>query len=640
MRESHLLVLALLGPILAACTVLPARPPAFTLTFASDRSGDGEIYLMHPDGRLTNLTKNPAVDWDPAWSPDGTRLAFTTHRDGNAEIYVMNADGSQPTNLTRHPAGDYMPAWSPDGQHIAFVTERDGNQEIYAMNADGSGQHRLTVNDVPQDDRHPAWSPDSTRLAFSGIRHDVESVLVMSADGSGETVLTPWPLKGAGPAWSPNGTHIAFAGSDDTGDEPGLWVMDADGSHPTLVYKTGAWLGSVSWSPDGQWLLFAAWMDGDHELYAVRPDGRDLRRLTHTLAWDDAPSVRPGDPGTHPPAEPARRPPPTLAPHPTPRPGLRYGANLADLSKAYLVRDMGFGWAKGYVDWNGVEVQKGQYDWRDVDNVMEAYAGSGLRVLLRVDKTPDWARPPGTAISHPPTDPGDLADFLRALAARYGQAVDAYEIWNEPNLDYEWGYRQPDPAEYAALLRAAYAALKEADPDCLVVTGGLATTGPIGGPGAVADLDFIQGLYDAGAQGYFDALGTHPYPFGHDPAYHDPWELSFDHAATQHGVMAANGDGDTPLWVTEAGWLLRSPWEPDGESQAVSEAQQAEYLVRAYQRAEAEWPWMGAIFFFNLDFSTVSWYRADDVMRWYAVLHPDRSPRLAYTRLRMMGRGP
>jgi len=69
----------------------------------------------------------------------------------------MNADGSNQTNLTKNPAGDGCPVWSPDGRKIAFVSDRDGNEEIYGMNADGSSQTNLTKN--PAGDGCPVWSP-------------------------------------------------------------------------------------------------------------------------------------------------------------------------------------------------------------------------------------------------------------------------------------------------------------------------------------------------------------------------------------------------------------------------------------------------------------------------------------------------
>ena len=132
------------------------------IAFASVRDGyaafHNEIYVMNADGSgQTRLASNSATDYQPAWSPNGSKIAFASDRDGNFEVYVMNADGSGQTRLTSNPADDFYPAWSPDGSRIAFTSERDGNGEVYVMNADGSGLTKLTSNSA--EDYYPDWGP-------------------------------------------------------------------------------------------------------------------------------------------------------------------------------------------------------------------------------------------------------------------------------------------------------------------------------------------------------------------------------------------------------------------------------------------------------------------------------------------------
>ena len=171
------------------------------IAFVSDRNGQPDIYTMNVDGtEQTRLTLSPASDYEPVWSPDGTRILFRTLRDGNDEVYVMNADGSAQTNVTQNSAMDLHPNWSPDGTKMVFVSTRNDPYyascdywcyEIYTMNLDGTGVTRLTYNsDI---DYYPAWSPDGSKIVFASTRAGGEwdwDIYVMNADGSGQTRLT------------------------------------------------------------------------------------------------------------------------------------------------------------------------------------------------------------------------------------------------------------------------------------------------------------------------------------------------------------------------------------------------------------------------------------------------------------------
>ena len=276
-------------------------------------SCDIEVYVMNADGSgQQNLTRNVAQDGNPAWSPDGQKIAFLSNRDGKPEgqfppqmdIHVMNADGSGPQNLTRTPAGEGQPVWSPDGQQIAFQRAVGGvgnrNFEIYVMNADGSDQRRLTSN--PAFDGSPVWSPDGQRIAFTSDRNQQryhDDVYVMNADGSGQQRLTRNPAQDSWPVWSPDGQKIAFTrvrSMREHGDRNWeVYVINADGSGQRNLTRNPASDGHPVWSPDGQKIGFVSNRGGNGDIYVVNVDGSGLRNLTRDIrqqafgiAWSPA----------------------------------------------------------------------------------------------------------------------------------------------------------------------------------------------------------------------------------------------------------------------------------------------------------------------------------------------------------------
>jgi Tol biopolymer transport system component len=220
---------------------------------AGDRPGsvwNGDIYVVNADGSAkTRLTRDPAEEFDPAWSPDGAKIAFSRFTGQRYQLLVMNADGTNAVQLTQGDSAASDAAWSRDGSRIAYTRCR-ASCDIYVINADGSGTRRLTYGEHPGD-VGPTWSPDGRRIAFA----DLTGLFVIDADGGDWQRLTDGPADDSNPAWSPAGPAIAFDGSRGlfNGD---IYVVNADGEGLSNVTESLPLDSNPSWSPDGRRIAF------------------------------------------------------------------------------------------------------------------------------------------------------------------------------------------------------------------------------------------------------------------------------------------------------------------------------------------------------------------------------------------------
>ena len=246
-----------------------------------------------------------------------------------------------------------------------------------------------------------------------------------------------------------------------------------------------------------------------------------------------------------------------------------YGMTPAQIdAQLDQMQAMGVNNVRVMIPWAGVEFYPGYYNWSTVDYMVNAADSRGMGVLGVINSTPFWATQPGQpALSGAPASPDAYGEFAGTVAERYAGKVGAYEIWNEPN-GYMFYSPQPDPAGYTDLLKAAYPQIKAADPDATVI-GGVVGSVVTFGDYTMNPIDFVDGIYAAGGQPYFDALSFHPYqyttPFSQGGYLPDS---PVNQLAAMHDLMVANGDGDKLIWASEYG-------EP---SSVAGEANQAAYL--------------------------------------------------------------
>ena len=251
-------------------------------------------------------------------------------------------------------------------------------------------------------------------------------------------------------------------------------------------------------------------------------------------------------------------------------------------------------WVRIDVGWDGIEspVKGARAAWylEIVDFCVNEATRRGLKVMVLLWLTPEWARDAGPTNRHPPRNPDDYADFLRWATGYFAGRVQAWEIWNEPDPHQQFWLGTTD--EYAALLKAAYPAAKEGDPAATVV---------LGGPSSNDDV-WIRELYSLGVKGSFDVLATHPYQGKADEPPEKPDDGNrwwFSHLPAVRRVMLDHGD-PKPIWFTEFGWSTHAndsatpPW-----ALGVTPEQQADYAVRAYEFTRRNYPYVTAMFWYK-----------------------------------------
>jgi len=260
-----------------------------------------------------------------------------------------------------------------------------------------------------------------------------------------------------------------------------------------------------------------------------------------------------------------------------------------------LVREMGADTIVEFFPWAYLEPDENRFRWEQADKIIRHAENQGIRVIARLGFVPEWARPENiqadfTTLNYLPDESfADFAEFVATFSARYAGTVDHIIIWNEPNLAFEWGYRQVDPAGYVRLLQAVYEPAKQANPDVIILAGALAPTlEPLGSKNGLNDIIYLEQMYQAGAADYFDALAIHTYGFTLPPEDEPDFNaLNFRRAELLHDLMLQYDDPAKPVYITESGWNDNIRW-----TKAVRPSERAIYTVNSFEWAKENWDWL------------------------------------------------
>lgn len=252
-----------------------------------------QICIMNADGsgmrRLT--TGNNRRHYYPSLAPDGQSVLYTSFREENVyEIYSLDLNDGSVDQLTDRLGVLTAPEVSPDGTSITFARGDPTNGSYQIMVMDRNGKNADNIPQVAGWD--PTWSPDGKQILFASGVDGKTQLFVVNRNGSDLHQVSNLPAIRGRSDWSADGQFIVTYSGPAWNRE--VYIMNADGSNARQLTPRGGNSQGASFSPDGKWVVFTAYFDNygdDHgcEIYIIRTDGTDLRRLTNNDYCDYQP---------------------------------------------------------------------------------------------------------------------------------------------------------------------------------------------------------------------------------------------------------------------------------------------------------------------------------------------------------------
>ena len=287
-------------PVFEEATLTPVAPPSENISSTSSTDGlsghivftcqifkvqaSNQICIMNADGsgfrRLT--TDDSKQHFYPSLAPDGQSVLYSAFYEvNNYEIYELNINNGNVNRLTNGFGVKTAPELSPDGKLIAYTKWNPGTQRYQIIVANRNGTEANNISSVGGWD--PTWSPDGNQILFASDSKGSVQLYTVKLDGKGLKAITNLAAIRGRSDWSADGNYIVTYSGPAWKRE--VFIMNADGTNVHQLTPDGGNSQGPSFSPDGKWVVFTAYFDNygdDHgcEIYIIRIDGTDLRRLT------------------------------------------------------------------------------------------------------------------------------------------------------------------------------------------------------------------------------------------------------------------------------------------------------------------------------------------------------------------------